>query len=138
MATLKATYKGDLHVTCKHLASGAVIETDAPVDNHGKGEAFSPTDLCVASLASCVLTIMGIKAQAANIDITGATIEGTKTMNDTPRRIGTIDFIITMPNKQYSEKERIILERVVDSCPVHLSLHPDIKNNVTFIWTGEE
>ncbi|MGL5682769.1 MAG: OsmC family protein [Marinifilaceae bacterium] len=138
MATLIAEYKGDLHVTCEHLASGAVIETDAPIDNQGKGEAFSPTDLCVASLASCILTIMGIKAKTSGFDITGATIEGTKTMNESPRRIGSIDFVITMPNKQYSEKERTILERVVDSCPVHLSLHPDISTNVVFIWAEKE
>lgn len=134
METLKAIYRGELHVECVHLSSSSVIDTDAPIDNCGRGEAFSPTDLLVASLASCILTIMGIKAQSASIDITGTEIYAEKTMNVEPRRIGKIKLTIKMPNRAYSSKQRIVLERIVESCPVYLSLHPDIEKEITFIW----
>lgn len=134
MEIVKAIYEGDLHVSCEHLASGSLIETDAPLDNCGKGETFSPTDLFVASLASCILTIMGIKAQAGKIDITGTEIRVSKTMSTEPRRIGKIGLQIKMPNRKFAVKEQKILERVVENCPVYLSLHPDIEKNITFIW----
>ena len=118
MATVKAKYLGDLRLECTHLQSGTKIITDAPTDNNGKGEAFSPTDLCSTSLAACAMTIMGIYAKNNGIDLT----------------VAEIDVIFNMPANGYSEKEKKILERVAHTCPVHLSLHPDVKQNFVFNW----
>jgi len=134
MATVKAKYLGNLRLECTHLQSGTKIITDAPTDNNGKGEAFSPTDLCSTSLAACAMTIMGIYAKNNGIDLTGAEIEITKKMAAEPRRIAEIDVIFNMPANGYSEKEKKILERVAHTCPVHLSLHPDVKQNFVFNW----
>lgn len=134
MATVKAKYLGDLRVECTHLQSGTKIITDAPVDNHGKGEAFSPTDLCSTSVAACAMTIMGIYAQEKGLDITGTEIEITKTMSANPRRIASIDIIYHMPAREFSDKDKAVLERVAHTCPVHLSLHPEVKQNFVFDW----
>lgn len=135
MATVKAKYLGDLRVESTHLASGAKILTDAPLDNQGKGEAFSPTDLCATSLAACALTIMGIYGKNHGVDITGAEAEVTKKMSASPpRRIAEIDVIFTMPDHEYSDKEKQSLERAAVSCPVHLTLHPEVKQNIVFRW----
>ena len=134
MPTVTAEYLGDLRVSCTHAASGATIVTDAPVDNHGKGEAFSPTDLCSTSLAACAMTIMGIFAEAHGLDVTGTTIEVTKVMTDNPRRIGEIQVIYNMPDKGYSEKDKKSLERAAHTCPVRHSLDKDVKQNVSFNW----
>lgn len=134
MATVKAKYLGNLRVECTHLQSGTKIITDAPTDNHGKGEAFSPTDLCATSVAACAMTIMGIYAQSNDIDLVGTEIEITKTMSADPRRIGSIDIIFHMPAKGYTPKQRTVLERAAHTCPVHLSLHPDVKQNFVFDW----
>lgn len=133
MATISSTYKGGLRTTAQHLASGNTIITDAPVDNNGKGEAFSPTDLVASALGSCMMTIMGIVANRAGIDIDGIAVETTKIMAAEPRRIAEVVLDFTMPaGKTYSDKEKAMLENAARTCPVALSLHPDIKQTVTF------
>ena len=133
MATAKVTYKGSLRTSCVHLKSGSEIITDAPTDNNGKGEAFSPTDTVATGLASCMLTIMGIKAEKIAVDITGAKALVTKAMASEPRRISKIEVHFTMP-EGVSEKNQKILERAANTCPVHYSLHPDIEKIITFDW----
>lgn len=134
MATISEKYMGDLRVECVHNASGTVIITDAPVDNQGKGEAFSPTDLCATALASCATTIMGIYARSHDIDITGMTVEVVKTMSASPRRIGKLEVTFNMPEREYSDREKKALINAAHTCPVHLSLHPDIEQIFTFNW----
>ena len=134
MPTIRETYLGDLRVECEHVASGTKIITDAPVDNQGKGEAFSPTDLCAAALGACALTIMGIYARNHGLDITGATTEVTKHMSASPRRIGKVEVIFNMPAKGYSDKEKQALENAAHTCPVHLSLHEATEQVFTFNW----
>ena len=134
MATISEKYLGDLRVECVHNASGTVIITDAPVDNQGKGEAFSPTDLCATALASCATTIMGIYARSHDIDITGMTVEVVKTMSASPRRIGKLEVTFNMREREYSDREKKALINAAHTCPVHLSLHPDIEQIFTFNW----
>lgn len=134
MATATGTYLGDLRVELRHEQSGATIVTDAPVDNHGKGEAFSPTDMVGAALGACAMTIIGIYAQAHNVDVRGMKMVVTKTMSTDPRRIGRLEVIFTMPARAYSDKEKISIERAARTCPVHLSLHPDTEQVFTFVW----
>ena len=134
MATISEKYLGDLRVECVHNASGTVIITDAPVDNQGKGEAFSPTDLCATALASCATTIMGIYARSHDIDITGMTVEVVKTMSASPRRIGKLEVTFNMPEREYSDREKKALINAAHTCPVHLSLHPGIEQIFTFNW----
>ena len=133
MTKMKARYLGDLHTECVH-ESGARIETDAPKDNEGKGMAFSPTDLFAASLATCMLTLMGIHARKVGVDLKGASAEVEKEMVNAPhRRIGKLIVRIRSslsPNAQVREK----LEKAALECPVHHSLHPDIKVEVDFVW----
>ncbi len=134
--TVEAVYLGDLRVECKHLQSGTKIVTDAPTDNQGKGEAFSPTDLCATALAACAMTIMGIFARNHGLDITGTRAEVTKIMSPSPRRIGRIEITFHMPDRGFSEKDRIQLERAAHTCPVHLSLHPETEQVFSFVWAG--
>ena len=134
MPTVIAKYLGGLRVEAVHAASGTKIVTDAPVDNHGKGEAFSPTDLCVTALGTCAMTIMGMLAERHGMDLTGTEIEIVKKMNKDPRRIGEIDVVFNFPDRGFSQKDKTIVERTAFSCPVHLSLHPDIKQNFVFNW----
>lgn len=129
-------YKGHLRTGATHLQSQSVIETDAPTDNHGKGERFSPTDLVATALGSCMLTIMGIKAGEMNIELTGVKIDIQKHMKAEPRRIGGVDVIFTFPSTlTLSEKEKTILQNAALTCPVAKSLHPDIAQNVSFNWS---
>lgn len=131
----KVVYTGNLRTECTHLRSGSVIETDAPTDNRGKGERFSPTDLVATALAACIVTTMGIAGDTHGIDIDGTTCDVEKIMVSDPRRIGEIKVHITMPaDKTYSEKERLILERAAITCPVAKSLHPDLKESISFVW----
>lgn len=130
----KITYLGDLRTESVHLQSGEHIITDAPVDNHGKGQAFSPTDMVTNAAGSCAMTIMGIKANELGVDLVGSTIEVYKEMQVDPRRIKKITLHLSMLSTA-NEKERIILERVAMHCPVLLSLHPEIEKEVTFKWT---
>lgn len=135
MATSTVKYLGNLRTESVHLSSGNTIITDAPTDNHGKGEAFSPTDLMATSLANCILTTIGIKAQNDGMTgIDGAFAEVTKVMYPDPRRVGEIHVKITFPKNNYSEKEQKIYEHTAHACPVARSLHPDLKQILTFVW----
>jgi putative redox protein len=134
--TSQITYEGNLRTVATHLQSGTVIETDAPTDNQGKGERFSPTDLVATALGNCMLTIMGIKARDMQIDLEGTTIDITKNMVTNPRRIGEINVIINFPESlKADEKQRTILEKAAMTCPVFESLHPDLKKDVEFKWS---
>lgn len=136
MATAQIQYLGELRTTAEHVASGEKIITDAPLDNHGKGEAFSPTDLAATSLGSCAMTIMGIVADRDGLDLTGTEVEVTKMMStDTPRRIVGIDLIFRMKtNRPLSSVEQKKYESAAHACPVAQSLHPDIIQGFTFHW----
>ena len=133
MATSKVTYLGDLRTSSTHLASGSEVLSDAPIDNNGKGEAFSPTDTVANALASCMFTVMGIKARDLEVDFSNSTAEVTKIMGTDPRRITEILVTFDM-NITVSEKDKTILERTAMTCPVFNSLHPDIKKEVVFNW----
>ena len=130
MTTSKVTYQGDLRATAVHLQSNNEIITDAPTDNQGKGEAFSPTDLLATSLASCMLTIIGIKARDMDIDIAGTTAEVTKIMAADPRRVSEVHIAITL-NQKLDEKTQRIFYNTALTCPVAKSIHPDIMQKVT-------
>lgn len=131
--TSKITYLGDLRTSSIHLQSGTEILSDAPTDNNGKGEAFSPTDMVANALGSCMMTIMAIKSRDLNVDLVGSTIAITKVMNAEPRRIGKIIVDIKMAVSG-TEKEQTILERAAMTCPVFLSLHPEIQKEISFSW----
>ncbi|WBL24618.1 OsmC family protein [Zunongwangia sp. HGR-M22] len=131
--TAKVTYLGNLRTEAEHLQSSTKIITDAPVDNHGLGESFSPTDAVATALATCMLTIMGIKAEAMQISIKGATAEVTKTMASEPRRISKIEVKLTLA-ENLDEKDRKILQNAAKTCPVFYSLHPDIEKDIQFIY----
>ncbi len=131
--TSKVTYLGDLRTSSIHVQSGSEIISDAPLDNNGKGEAFSPTDTVANALASCMMTVMGIKARDLNIDLTASVAEVTKIMNAEPRRIGVIEVHFDMHGNP-DQKSRTILERTAMTCPVSLSLHPEIEKRITFNW----
>ena len=133
MPTLKTRYIGELRTEVTHTQSGDKIVTDAPLDNNGKGEHFSPTDLLAASLGSCMLTIMGITAERSGFSIEGATIETTKHMSKEPRRVGELNLRFTFPSN-YSEKERRLIEGSAKVCPVEFSLHPDVIRTIEFIY----
>lgn len=133
MSTSKVTYLGDLRTSSVHLQSGNTIITDAPLDNNGRGEAFSPTDTVANSLASCMFTVMGIKARDLGVDFSGSTAEVTKIMAAEPRRISEIHVVFEM-NLSPDDKIKTILERTAMTCPVHYSLHPDIKREIVFNW----
>ncbi|NDC42717.1 MAG: OsmC family peroxiredoxin [Chitinophagia bacterium] len=135
--TSKVTYTGDLRTIATHLQSGTTIETDAPVDNHGKGERFSPTDLVATALASCMLTTIGINAAAHDLNIDGATCEVEKIMTSNPRKIGEIKIWMTFPQGQiYTDKQKQIIQRIADTCPVMESLHPDCIKTLEINWQG--
>ncbi|WP_299215497.1 OsmC family protein [uncultured Dokdonia sp.] len=131
--TSKVTYLGDLRTENIHLKSGNSYITDAPTDNQGKGEAFSPTDTVATGLANCMLTVMGIKANQMNVSIKGAVATVTKTMSADPRRISKIKVEFDFPNTLDSKTQKI-LENTAKTCPVHYSLHPDIDKEVLFNW----
>jgi len=133
MATSKVTYLGELRTSSVHLQSGSEIISDAPIDNNGKGEAFSPTDTVANGLASCMFTVMGIKARDLGVDLAGSTAEVTKIMAAEPRRISEIHITFQM-NLHTDEKTKTILERTAMTCPVYYSLHPDIKREIVFNW----
>ncbi|MBT8238183.1 MAG: OsmC family protein [Croceitalea sp.] len=134
--TSKVTYNGELRTTCQHLRSGNEFITDAPIDNHGLGQAFSPTDTVATGLASCMITVMGIKARDLQVDLKGSIAEVTKHMAADPRRISKIEVNLILPSN-VSAKHRTILERIGDTCPIHYSLHPDIQKVITYNWTKE-
>ena len=133
--TSSILYKGELRTSATHLQSNTTIETDAPLDNQGKAERFSPTDLVATALGSCMLTIMGIKARDMGIDLTDVKIDIQKHMKSDPRRIGAVDVSFHFPaDLQLDEKQRTILQNAALTCPVAKSLHTDIEQNVVFNW----
>jgi len=131
MATAHIKYSNGLRTTAVHVRSQQEIITDAPVDNHGRGEAFSPTDLVCSALASCMMTVIGIMAQTHQIDVEGMEAEVTKIMGTEPRRIVGIDLVLSFP-RNYKEHDRVLIERTARTCPVAMSLHPDLKQEVQF------
>jgi uncharacterized OsmC-like protein len=137
METIFTEYIGDLKTKAIHLRSGEILLTDAPVDNKGKGENFSPTDLIAVSLTTCIITVMGIVAETHNFCIKGTTARTTKLMLSEPRRVGEIKIEINFPANSFSEKEKQILENCVKNCPVARSLHPDIKQTVLLNFANQ-
>ncbi|MEO8210737.1 MAG: OsmC family protein [bacterium] len=138
METIQTIYKGELRTEALHVKSGQRIITDAPPDNQGKGEAFSPTDLLCASLGSCMATVMGISGRTHQINLEGTSLKITKIMASNPRRVTEVILEILMPGENYTEKEKSILEKAALTCPVALSLHPDIKQTVHFLYSGNK
>jgi uncharacterized OsmC-like protein len=136
MATVQTQYLGDLRTESVHLQSGSKLTTDAPTDNHGKGEAFSPTDLVATALGACMFTIMGIAAKTHGFTIDGAKVETTKVMGTNPRRIVELITEVTLPHNNYSVKEKKIIELTAKECPVFNSLHPEMKKTITFVYGG--
>lgn len=134
MATITTVYKGGLRTEATHVQSGNIIITDAPVDNQGRGEAFSPTDLLAGALGSCMLTIMGIAANNHGFDIDGTKIEVLKVMGANPRKVAEVHVTFNMPSNNYDDHTRKIIEKAAHTCPVALSLHPDLKQIITFNW----
>jgi len=134
METVRTKYLGGLRTEAEHVASGTKIITDAPVDNHGKGEFFSPTDLLAASYASCALTIMGIAAQSHGFDIDGAEVKTTKVMGVDPRRVMELVVEFTFPHNRYTDKERKFIELSTKQCPVANSLDPALKITSTVAY----
>jgi len=133
--TASIIYKGDLRCECTHLQSGTLIETDAPTDNRGKGERFSPTDTLCIALATCIVTTMALKANDMNINLAGTKIDVTKHMIADPRRIGKIDIVLHFDSILHlEEKDKTILKRVGDNCPVAKSLHPNLEIDITYNW----
>lgn len=126
-------YQGSLRCSCTHLQSATVIETDAPTDNRGKGERFSPTDLLCVSLATCMVTTMGIRASDMQVNLDGTTISITKYMLSNPRRIGKIGIELQLPEGISSENQSI-LQKIGDNCPVMKSIHPDIELVISYQW----
>ncbi len=132
--TVKTTYLGNLRTENTHLQSGAKIITDAPTDNRGKGEAFSPTDLLATALGNCIMTIMGIKAMDNNIDIEGTKLNITKIMASDPRRVAEVVLEFVFSNKAYTNEQKQLIESVAGISPVPLSVHPDLKQTIKFNW----
>ncbi len=136
MIPISVRYEGDLRSTAVHGPSSQTLITDAPVDNHGRGESFSPTDLVATALATCMATVIGIKAQQKGLDVTGMTVTVEKHMSqDSPRRIERLPLIITLPLPA-DHPDRRLLEATALGCPVHHSVHPEIDKPVTFVWNG--
>ncbi len=133
--TSKVIYEGELRCKATHLFSGNSIETDAPLDNQGKAQRFSPTDLVATALATCMLTVMGIAARTHNLNMDGTVCDVEKIMIPNPRCIGEIKIVITFPAaEKYEDKYKTLLEKAAMTCPVIESLHPDCKKTVSFIW----
>jgi putative redox protein len=134
MVSIQVEYQGELHCKATHGPSGAELSTDAPTDNQGRGESFSPTDLVATALGSCMLTIMGIAARTQKIDISGATASVEKEMTAAlPRRIARLTVRIHVPHV-LSQADKEKLERAAHTCPVHKSLHPDVEIPIEFTW----
>ena len=132
METAQAIYLGELRTEATHVRSGVKVITDAPPDNQGKGESFSPSDLLATALGSCMLTIMGIAGRTHSINIEGTKLKVTKVMASNPRRVSEVHIIFDLPAVKYSDKEKSILETAARTCPVALSIHPDIKQVINF------
>ncbi len=136
MVKVSSIYEGGLRCRATHGPSGTTIVTDAPVDNHGKGESFSPTDLVATALGACMMTIMGIVAERHGLDLTGMTAETEKVMTaQPPRRVASLKTRLTIPLPA-DHPQRQLLEQAAHTCPVHKSLHPDIDAAIEFRWSG--
>ena len=136
--TSSVEYEGELRTICTHLRSNNSFETDAPVDNNGKGERFSPTDLMATSLGTCMITVMGIKARSMGFDLEGVKIEVEKIMNADPRRVGGINLFFHIPDqlKNIDDRSKQVLKHTGITCPVQQSIHPDIEVNIDWgSWT---
>jgi putative redox protein len=134
MITVESVYKGDLRTEATHVRSGTKLNTDAPVDNQGKGEFFSPTDLVATALGSCMITIMGISCRTHGFSIDGAVWKTTKVMADDPRRISEVIIEITFPPNRYTDQQKRLIEHISRTCPVSLSLHPGLKQTVDLVY----
>ncbi|HNQ12083.1 MAG TPA: OsmC family protein [Bacteroidia bacterium] len=134
MPTIKSTYSGQLRCELTHEQSNTKIESDAPTDNNGKGERFSPTDLLSASLGACMMTIMAIRAEKSDLELGTVSCETDKIMESNPRRVGALDLILELDNN-LKEEQRVLLEKAAMACPVAQSLHPDIKVKVLFRYS---
>ncbi len=134
MTTIKTTYLGELRTENTHIQSGSKIITDAPCDNRGKGEAFSPTDMLATALGNCIMTIMGIKAMDNGIDLVGTELDIKKIMADNPRRVDEVIIEFNFPQKNYSAEDKTLIESVAGTSPVPLSVHPDLKQTIKFNW----
>jgi len=136
MVTIRTVYEGGLRCRATHGPSGTMVVTDAPVDNHGRGESFSPTDLVATALGACMMTIMGIVAERHAIDLAGMTVETRKEMTASPpRRIAALPTTITIPLPP-DHPHRQLLEQAAHTCPVAKSIHPDVAVPVEFVWNG--
>ncbi len=133
MLKITATHQCDLCCTATHGPSSSTLSTDAPTDNQGLGRYFSPTDLVATGLGTCILTVTAIVAERHNLSLAGATIEVEKEMSANPRRIGRLPVKLTLPG-QFTDKQKVFLERAAHSCPVHNSLHPDIDSPIEIIY----
>ena len=134
MVKVTVNYEGELRCSATHIQSGATMQTDAPLDNNGRGESFSPTDLCATALGTCISTIIGMQMERLGIDLAGMKVEVTKEMSaDTPRRISKLVTEIWLPCAVAEEHQQVI-ERAAKTCPVHFSLHPDIDKPILFHW----
>jgi uncharacterized OsmC-like protein len=134
MAIVETVYVGELRTQATHVRSGNQLITDAPLDNHGKGEAFSPTDLLATALGSCMLTVMGIAAEKYEADLTGTTCSIIKIMAENPRRVAEVQITFNFPKRDFSDKVKTVLERAAHTCPVSKSLHPDLVETLVFNW----
>lgn len=134
MPTVSSKYLGSLRTECTHLQSGTTLITDAPTDNQGKGEYFSPTDLVATALGSCMVTIMGISARQHGFDLAGLTWDVTKIMADNPRRIGEVIVHLDFHGKVNTDQHKRVIEHITRNCPVALSLHPELKQTIEIRW----
>lgn len=132
MATVKVNYLGGLRTECTHIKSGTIIQTDAPTDNKGKGEKFSPTDLVATAYVSCMLSLVGIYCEEHNIAYNEGTAEVDKIMASNPRRIEKLNITLDFTGNNWDEKTKVILMRVAENCPVAKSVHPDIEINIDY------
>ena len=131
--TSKVEYKGNLRTECIHIRSNSKVSTDAPIDNNGKGELFSPTDLVATALASCMITVMGIKAANAGIDFENISADVIKIMGSDPRRIEELKVVVSV-SENWTDKEKIIMEKTGLTCPVAKSLHPNLLQRISFVY----
>lgn len=132
--TVSVVYKGDLRCECTHVQSGTQIETDAPTDNRGKGERFSPTDTVCVALATCMITTMGLRAADSQVDLSGTTMDVTKHMLNDPRRIGKIEVKLHIPPTGLDEKDKMVFQKIGDNCPVLKCLHPGVEVVTEYNW----
>ncbi len=128
------TYTGDLHVECEHLQSGTKIITHSSEKPDAVLDSFNPVELCATSLGACAMTLVGLYAKKRNLDVTGMKVRVNKEMLTNPYRFGKIELIFDMPDREYSDKDKVQMERAANTCPVHSSFRPDMEQIFTFNW----